>query len=186
MRFIVIDGMDGAGKDTHALMLKKKCRDCGQTVILRSHPESDNIYGRKAKDALLGKGKFNKITASVFYAIDVIRSVYLYHGKADNVIFVRYLFGVAYLPYPLAKLLYKFFSLFLPTSDYMFFLDLKPDKALKRISKRDDQEIFENLDDLMKVREKIKKLSSGWKVINTKGSIDDVQEEMEKYFKNSV
>ncbi len=68
----------------------------------------------------------------------------------------------------------------------MFFLDLKPDKALKRISKRDDQEIFENLDDLMKVREKIKKLSSGWKVINTKGSIDDVQEEMEKYFKKSV
>lgn len=186
MRFIVIDGLDGAGKDTHAYMLKEKCRDCGETVILRSHPESDNIYGRKAKDALLGKGKFNKIAASVFYTFDVIRSVRLYHGKADNVIFVRYLLGVAYLPYPMAKLLYKFFSLFLPTSNYMFFLDLKPDEALKRISKRDDQEIFENLDDLIKVREKVMKLSSGWKVINTSGNIDDVQEEMEKYFKISV
>lgn len=183
MRFIVIDGLDGAGKDTHALMIKEKCKKCGETVILRSHPENDNIYGRKAKEALLGKGKFNKISASVFYAFDVIRSVHLYYGKADNVIFVRYLFGVAYLPIPLAKLLYKFFSLVLPTSDYMFFLDLKPEEALKRISKREDQEIFENIKDLIKVRDKVMKLSCGWKVINTAGSVLEVQEEMEDILK---
>ena len=184
MRFIVIDGLDGVGKDTHALMIKEKCRDCGETVILRSHPENDNIYGRKAKEALLGKGKFHKISATVFYAFDVIRSLHLYYGKADNVIFVRYLFGVAYLPIPLAKLLYKFFSMVLPTSDYMFFLDLEPEEALKRISMRDDHEIFENIDDLVNVREKVMKLSYGWKVINTAGSISEVQEEMEKYLKN--
>ena len=184
MRFIVIDGLDGVGKDTHALMIKEKCSECGETVILRSHPEIDNFYGRKAKKALLGKGKFNKITASIFYAFDVIRSVHLYYGKADNLIFVRYLFGVAYLPIPLAKLLYKFFSLVLPTSDYMFFLDLEPEEALKRISKRKDHEIFENIEDLLKVREKVMEISYGWKVINTEGSISDVQEEMEKYLKN--
>lgn len=183
MRFIVIDGLDGVGKDTHALMMKEKCLKCGQTVILRSHPENDNVYGRKAKEALLGKGRFNKITASVYYACDVIRSVHLYHGKADNVIFVRYLFGVAYLPLPLAKLLYKFFFLVLPTSNYMFFLDLKPEQALERIAHREDHEIFENLDDLIKVRDKVLELSSKWKVINTSGSIQEVQEEMEKYFK---
>jgi dTMP kinase len=182
MRFIVIDGLDGVGKDTHALMIKEKCLKCGQSVILRSHPENDNIYGRKAKNALLGQGKFNKISASIYYAFDVIRSVHLYHGKADNVIFVRYLFGVAYLPLPLAKLLYKLFYLVLPTSNYMFFLDLKPEEALKRISKREDHEIFENLNDLVNVREKVLNLSQGWKVINTAGSVEEVQNEIENYF----
>lgn len=184
MRFIVIDGLDGVGKDTHAQMIKNKCRQCGQTVILRSHPESDNYYGRKAKKALLGKGKFNKINASLYYAFDVIRSVHLYYGKADNVIFVRYLFGVAYLPIPLAKLLYKFFSIVLPTSKYMFFLDLEPGKALERISKRDQKEIFENFEDMVKVREKVLKLSRGWKIVNTSGSVSEVQKEIEKHFNN--
>jgi dTMP kinase len=181
MRFIVIDGLDGVGKDTHAQIIKNKYLESGQSVILRSHPEKDNYYGRKAKKALLGKGKINKISASIYYTFDVIRSVRMYHGKADNVIFVRYLFGVAYLPLPLAKLLYKFFSIALPTSNYMFFLDLEPEKALKRISQRDDQEMFENLEDLFKVREKVLKLSKGWKVINTSGSITEVQEEIDGY-----
>lgn len=181
MRFIVIDGLDGAGKDTHAQMIKKKYLDAGQSVILRSHPEKDNFYGRKAKKALLGKGKINKLSASIYYAFDVIRSVQLYYGKADNLIFVRYLFGVAYLPLPLAKLLYKFFSVILPTSNYMVFLDLQPEEALKRISQRDDQEMFENLEDLFKVREKVLELAKDWKVINTSGSISQVQEEIDEF-----
>jgi dTMP kinase len=64
----------------------------------------------------------------------------------------------------------------------MFFLDLKPEEALKRISDREDHEIFENFDDLVKVREKVLKLSQGWKVINTSGSVEEVQKEIEKYF----
>jgi dTMP kinase len=107
----------------------------------------------------------------------------LHHGRADNVIFVRYLFGVAYLPFPLAKLLYKFFSIVLPTSNYMFFLDLEPDEALKRLSNRKEKEMFENLADLHEVREKVRKLSKGWKVINTTKSIEDVQKEIDKYLK---
>ncbi|MCE5213104.1 MAG: thymidylate kinase [Methanobacterium sp.] len=181
MRFIVIDGLDGVGKDTHAQMIKEKYLENGQSVILRSHPEKDNYYGRKAKKALLGKGKINKIIASTYYAFDVIRSVHKYHGKADTVIFVRYLFGVAYLPLPLAKFLYKFFSIVLPTSDYMFFLDLEPEDALKRISEREDQEMFENLEDLFKVRKKVLSLSKGWKVINTSRSITEVQEDIDQY-----
>lgn len=181
MRFIVIDGLDGVGKDTYAQIIMKKYLDEGQSVILRSHPEKDNYYGLKAKKALLGKGKLNKISASIYYALDVIRSVRLYHGKADNVIFVRYLFGVAYLPLPLAKLLYKFFSTVLPTSDYMFFLDLEPEEALKRLSNRDEKEMFENLSDLYDVRAKVHKLSKGWKVINTSKSIEEVQLEIDHY-----
>ncbi len=179
MRFIIIDGLDGAGKDTHANLIGQKYLSKGENVILRSHPENDNSYGLRAKDALLGRGKLNKIKASIYYALDVIRSVRLYYEKSDNVIFVRYLMGVAYLPFPLAKLFYKFFSIVLPTSDYMFFLDVGPKESLKRLLEREDDEMFENLDDLIKVRAKQLKLAKGWYIINADESIEEVQKEIE-------
>jgi len=175
MRFIVVDGMDGAGKDTHAWMIKKRYEERGETVIIRSHPAMDTRYGRRAKKALLGKGKINHIRAAIYYALDVIHSIKKYYGKADNLIVVRYLVGVAYLPYPLAKILYKFFTLFLPTSPYMFFLDVKPEEALRRINGRREREMFENVEELRKVRKKALKLVKNWHIIDTHRSIEDVQ-----------
>lgn len=174
MRFIVIDGLDGSGKDTQANLIKQKYLEYGESVILRSHPSSDNKYGIKAKNALLGKGKLNKTKASIYYAFDVIRSVRMYNKKADTVIFVRYLMGVAYLPFPLAKLFYKIFATFLPTSEYMFFLDVAPEEAFRRLQSRNDEEMFENIEDLTNVRKKVLKLAQGWHVINGTGSINDI------------
>jgi dTMP kinase len=82
--------------------------------------------------------------------------------------------GVAYLPFPLAKLFYKLFETILPTSEYMFFLDVEPQEALKRIQTREDEEMFENLQDLIKVREKVLKLADGWHIINATCSIENV------------
>jgi dTMP kinase len=178
MRFIVVDGLDGSGKDTQANLISQKYLEEGETVILRSHPSSDNKYGIKAKKSLLGKGKFNKTKASIYYALDVIRSVRMYYGKADTVIFVRYLMGVAYLPFILAKLFYKIFETILPTSQYMFFLDVTPEEALKRLQSREEEEIFENIDDLIKVRKKALKLANNWYIINSNHSIKDVQKEI--------
>ncbi len=179
MRFIIVDGLDGAGKDTHAELIRKRYLGKGDKVILRSHPEDDNPFGIKAKNSLLGKGKLNYIKASFYYALDVIRSVRLYNKKGDTLIVVRYLMGVAYLPLPLAKVFYKFFSTILPTSKYMFFLDVDPEESLKRISKRNETEMFENLDDLIKVREKALKLAKNWNIINTCQSIKEVQNQIE-------
>ena len=180
MRFIIIDGLDGAGKDTHANLIRNRYLNKGDKVILRSHPEDDNNFGIKAKSSLLGEGKLNYIKASIYYAFDVIRSVRKYYGKGDDtLIVVRYLMGVAYLPLPLAKLLYKFFATILPTSNYMFFLDVEPQESLKRLAKRNEKEMFENLDDLVKVREKALKLASNWNIINTCYSIEEVQKQIE-------
>jgi dTMP kinase len=181
MRFIIIDGLDGSGKDTQANLIKKKYLERCESVILRSHPSTDNSYGLKAKKALLGDGKPNKIKASFYYALDVIRSVRIYHNKADTVIFVRYLMGVAYLPFPLAKLLYKFFETILPTSKYMFFLDIEPEEALKRLQSRDNQELFENLQDLIKVRKKALKLAQKWYIINANESIENIQKQINSF-----
>ncbi len=180
-RFIIIDGLDGSGKDTQANLVRKKYLEMSESVILRSHPTIDNKYGIKAKKALLGDGKLNKFKASIYYALDVIRSVRMYHGRADNVIFVRYLMGVAYLPFPIAKILYKFFETILPTSKYMFFLDIKPEEALERLKSRDEQETFENLQDLIKVRKKALKLAQKWYIINANDNIDNIYKQINSF-----
>jgi dTMP kinase len=179
MRFIIIDGLDGAGKDTHARLIVEKYAAYGEKVIFRSHPESDNSYGLKAKEALLGEGKLNHIKASIYYALDVIRSLRLYHDPAESpsntLVFSRYLLGVAYLPNPLGKILYKILAAVLPTTAYMFFLDVTPEESLRRLSEREEHEMFENLDDLIKTREKALELVDDWYIINTCGSIENVQ-----------
>ncbi len=175
MRFIIIDGLDGCGKSTQAKFIQKKYLSQGESVILREHPSQDNTYGLKAKKALLGRGKINKIKASLYYAMDVIRSVRKYNGKTDNIIMVRYLMGVAYLPFPVAKLLYNFFTLILPTSEYMFFLDLEPEESLKRMSQREEEEMFENIDDLIEVRKKARELAHDWHIIEASGNIENVR-----------
>lgn len=175
MRLIIVDGLDGVGKDTHAQLIKKRYEAKGERVALRSHPESDNFFGKKAKKALLGHGKINKLKASVFYMLDVLRSIKKYYGKkdVDTLIMVRYLMGTAYLSSKLAKIAYKLFESFVPTSDYMFFLDAPPGKLLERVKERKETEMFETLNELVKVRKKALSLAKNWNIINTVQSAEN-------------
>ena len=169
MRLIIVDGLDGVGKDTHAKLIKERYEKKGEMVIIRSHPESDNFYGMKTKKALLGKGKVNRLIASVFYAFDVLRSLRMYYRnqECDTLILVRYLMGTAYLPKGLAQFAYGVFERFVPTSEYMFFLDAEPDELLERIKTREEREMFETYDELVRVRKKAIDLARGWYIIDT-------------------
>jgi len=175
MRLIIVDGLDGAGKDTHANLIKKRYEGKGEKVTIRSHPTSDNYFGRKAKNALLGQGKFNKFQASIFYMLDVLRSLRKYYGKKDvgTLVMVRYLMGTAYLPEKFAKFGYRFFANFVPTSEYMFFLDVSPEIVLKRFEERKEKEIFETFEELVKVRRKALMLVKNWNIVDTSRSIED-------------
>ena len=174
MQLIIVDGLDGVGKDTQAGLIKKRYENLGKKVIIRSHPESDNFFGRKAKKALMGKGKINKLKASVFYMMDVLRSINKYYRKKDidTLIMVRYLVGTAYLPKKLAEIAYKFFENFVPTSEYMFFLDASPEVLFKRIEKRTEKEMFETLEEFENVRKKAIHLVRNWYIIDISGSIN--------------
>ena len=44
-KFIVIDGLDGSGKDTQVNLLAEAYKKKGRDVIVRSHPCSDNKFG---------------------------------------------------------------------------------------------------------------------------------------------
>ena len=181
MRLIIVDGVDGVGKDTHAFLIRERYEQNGEKVIIRSHPESDNYFGVKAKKALLGQGKINRLKASIFYAFDVLRSIRLYYRKPqqNTLILVRYLMGIAYLPKVSGRIAYKVFEKLVPTSSYMFFLDATPEVLLERIKHRKEKEMFETYDALVRVRKKALDLAKGWYIIDTSEPIKDTYAKIE-------
>jgi len=190
MKFIVVDGIDGSGKDTQAKFIYEKYMDDfnnfqrDKVVTLRSHPELDNNFGKISHNALLKKGKLNKLIAGIFYVLDVIRSLIIYYPKSDILIFSRYLLGIIYLPKPLVKIVYAILSFILPTSEYMFFLDVHPKEAMKRILKRNsnesmDLQAFENEKSLEECRKKAFLITKNWKKVNGCENRDNVWEKIE-------
>ena len=182
MRLIVVDGLDGVGKDTHAQLIKQRYETKSEVVVIRSHPTSDNYFGRKAKMALLGSGKRNRLKASVFYALDVLRSLRIYyrHPQQDTLIMVRYLVGTAYLPGGLGRLAYQVFEKLVPLSEYMFFLDASPKVLQERIGLRSEKEMFETYASLVKVRKRALLLVKSWHVVNTNRSIEETFDDINK------
>ena len=182
--FIIVDGLDASGKSTQALRLYNFLRNHRKTVFLRFHPSNDNFFGVKAKQFLYLKGKSAHFAAAFFYMLDVIRSISLYSWRRyDYMIFVRYLMGTAYLPSPLHRIGYHFFASIVPTSNLMFFLDVSPEEAYRRIQQtRDRREMFENLEELERIRRKALDLASidKWTITNANKSISEVEKEIRK------
>jgi dTMP kinase len=168
--FVVIDGLDASGKSTQGISLYKHLRMSGKTACLRIHPSNDNLFGAEAKQFLHSRGKSAHFASALFYMLDVIRSILLYSWRRyDYVIFVRYLLGTAYLPSPLHKIGYYSFASIVPTSEYMFFLDVRPEEADRRIRRvRSTLEMFESLENLKQVRRKALFLVStgNWRIID--------------------
>jgi dTMP kinase len=179
---IVIDGLDASGKSTQALSLYKTLEKNAKMVFIRIHPSDDNLFGVKARQFLYLRGKSAHFASAFFYMLDVIRSILLYSWqKYDCIIFVRYLMGTAYLPSPVHTIAYHFFASTVPTSDFMFFLDVRPEEAERRIRQtRDRFEMFENLEDLEKTRRKALSLAQigKWRIINASKSTRDVENEI--------
>jgi len=175
MRFIVIDGLDGSGKDTQALLLSDFLSKKSDPVIIRAHPAQDNFFGSASRKALTKKGFIMRIAATLFYGLDVVRSVLLYCKGDNTVIFVRYLLACAYLPGPIITPTYRLVGSILPTSDEMFFLDVQPQEALRRVKLRGEkEEMFETLFQMEKVRERAKLITGDWIIVDGNEPADKV------------
>ncbi len=183
MALIIIYGLDGCGKSTQAALMLRFLKKMKKTACLRVHPETDNWFGVQARRYLYSEGTSAHFASAMFYMVDVIRSVLLYSWRrADFIIFVRYLMGTAYLPSPLHSIAYNFFATLVPKSNFMFFLDVYPEKAASRITKnRAQTEMFENLVALKKVRAKALALTrfSNWIIVDSNGSIDKTASNLE-------
>ena len=182
-KFIVIDGLDGSGKDTQVRLLCEMYKKQGRDVTVRSHPCSDNRYGRKSKEALLRTGKINHLLATVYFGLDAVRSVVKYsrNDKVDVLIFSRYILAVMYLPDVVNTIVYKIVAFVLPTSDCMFFLDVTPEESLRRIgSRHEETEMFENIESLRENRLKSQKFTYNWNVISGDDSPEIISQKIIK------
>lgn len=186
MVFVVIDGLDASGKSTQARLLLDFLESRGQTAFLRGHPSADNFFGIMTEEFLYLRGKSAHLASAFFYMLDVIRSIVLYAWRRyDYVIFVRYLMGTAYLPSPLHRFVYHFFAFIVPTSNFMFFLDISPQEAYRRIQQaRKKREMFENLEELKRTRRKALSLAliGHWKIIDADRPQKEVEEEIRETF----
>jgi dTMP kinase len=179
---VVIDGLDASGKSTQAEMFAEHLKSRGKTYVLRSHPNDDNFFGVKGRDYLFIEGKKAHIAASLFYLADVIRSITLYAWRrVDYVIFVRYLMGTAYLPAPVHKLAYHFFSKIAPTKGSLIYLNVSPAEAFRRVvNNRVKTERFETIDELSKMANKALDLVSDgkWTIVEGDRSISEIHEDI--------
>ena len=176
---IVIDGLDASGKTTQAYRLTRFLQSQGKTFCLRVHPSADNLLGVNAKRFLQARGRSAHFASAFFYMLDVLHSVLHYSWRDyDFVIFVRYLMGTAYLPSPLDKLAYHFFATIVPKPDKLFFIDIKPELAYKRISKRTNNalEMFEKPEALERIRQRGLGLASlgKWLIIDGEKPANEV------------
>jgi len=187
---IVIDGLDASGKSTQALGLYDFLKGHGGTVCLRFHPSDDNFLGVNARRFLYLEGKKAHSAAALFYMLDVIRSILLYSWRRyDYTVFVRYLMGTAYLPSPLHRIAYHFFTSTVPTSNLMFFLDVSPEEANRRIQREHRRrEMFESLEELKRIRRKALCLAliGKWKIIDADRPVETVSIEIRKSLLASI
>ncbi len=160
-RLVVVDGLDGCGKDTHADAMKKLMEADGQDVTVISHP-SNKRFGRLSKQALQGSGHVPRAMATIFYTMDVLGSVARFNRSREGTyIFVRYILGTAYLPRFLAPTGYRLFRRLLPFPDIAIFIDIDPSVALRRIETRDHKrEMFETKEKLESVRKVARALTA--------------------------
>jgi dTMP kinase len=179
---VVIDGLDASGKSTQGMSLYLRIRAQGKSACLRIHPSEDNFFGAKTKEFLYLEGKKAHFASALFYMLDVVRSILLYSWRRyDYVIFVRYLMGTAYLPSPLHRIGYQFFALTVPTSEYMFFLDVDPEEAYRRIKRtRSATEMFESLESLRLIRSKALCLVSPgrWRILDGNKPVKSIENEI--------
>lgn len=167
-KLVVVDGLDGCGKDSHARRIRELIEAEGRSVVIISHP-SRRRFGALSKRALQGSGHVPRVLATIFYTLDVLLSVARFNREKDGTfVFVRYTLGTAYLPRRLAPAGYRVFRNLLPLPNLAIFIDIDPDVAMRRIEGRDHKrEMFETMEKLVSVRQVAKELAGNeWTVID--------------------
>ena len=184
----VVDGMDGCGKSSAADFIKEQLEAGGRKVLLITHPNRDIKVGKKEAAWLLKEGTFAKMVATQYYIRDVFHSVRIMKKNRktqeyDDIIFVRYIMAVSYVPKSLSKFAYKLFKVILPEPDVKFFVDVTAETAMARIDCRgEDIESFENLEDLTKTREKMRAFFyDNWKLVDNNGTPEETLAQLSDY-----
>ncbi len=200
-KLIVIDGLDGSGKNTQSKELYKRLLAAGKKVRLVSFPDYDSPACTPVKMYLGGEfgsdpEAVNSYAASTFFAVDRFASFRLDWKKDydDGAIIIANRYTTANAIHQLTKLpeeeheaflqwLYdfEFVKLGLPAPDFTLLLQVPVEKSLELIDHRgENKDIHENKEHLKKAAKAAGACVKawGWKTlscVNEKGEMYSVE-----------
>ncbi len=190
--FIVLEGIDGAGKSTQAFLLEKYFKSKNRKVFVTREP-TDGIVGGIIRAALNKKLKLSQRTMQILFSAD--RSEHEEEIKARLkanyvVICDRYFYStIAYGMVELNKdWLIQLNSQFLQPH-VTILLDVPAEIALRRVNKRFSKTIFEKINYLEKVRKNFLELKKNFKnyyIVDGTKSIQEVNEKILKIIKKKL
>ena len=192
-RFIVFEGIDGAGKTTQIERLASRLRSEGRKVAVTAEPTA-SVSGGILRDALGGLQKRTDCEMAAMFLLDRIfhnvnpSGIRALLAEGYDVICDRYYYSsMAYQGSRTDAAWVRDMNLRCPEitrPDLCIFLDLAPEESLRRIGReRTSTEIYEKKDILETVRncffEVFASLDDNVIVIDTTGqSIDEVAEKV--------
>ena len=179
--------MDGSGKSTVGDMVTERLEAQGRRVLYVTHPNKDCFWGRLELKFLHIDGVPAVAVTTALYITDVVCSLFRarHHRKDyDDVVFVRYIMAVSYMPEKIVRKGYDIISRILPMPDVKIFVDVDAETAMSRIEARsEDRETFEQVEKLDKVRSKMLMLTEcGWHVIDNSRSLEYTSECVDRIF----
>lgn len=158
-KFIVFEGIDGAGKTTQIQLLAKRLTESGVDVDVSAEPTT-NESGKALRRALSGQEKKSYCEMAAMFVLDRIghnAEISKLVAEGKTVISDRYYYSsLAYQGKATDYDWVRAMNINCPEirrPDVCIYLDLTPEESLKRISNgRESVEIYENLEKLTDVR----------------------------------
>ena len=191
-KFIVFEGIDGAGKTTQIQLLAKRLRESGVDVDVSAEPTT-NESGKALRRALSGQDKKRYCEMAAMFVLDRIGHNYEIRELVDagkTVISDRYYYSsLAYQGKATDYNWVRTMNIDCPDirrPDVCIYLDLTPEESLKRISNgRESVEIYENLEKLTEVRasfyytiEYLRKDGEQIFIVDASRSIEEISDEI--------
>ncbi|NJE26016.1 dTMP kinase [Thermococcus sp. MV5] len=193
--FIVLEGIDGAGKSTQAKMLAKWFEERGYEVVLTKEP-TDTAFGKLIRRLVLTGGKegiidgarVSKEAEALLFAADRAEHVKKLIEPALNagkvVISDRYFYSSLAYQWARGLDLNWLINLngFAPRADLVILLDLPVKESIKRINGRSIKSEFDKIVELQKkVRENYLKLAEKFneiRIINALAPVEDIHNDI--------
>lgn len=196
-KFIVFEGIDGAGKTTQIKLLRDKLAARGIECFITAEP-TDMPSGKLIREALSGRVKTTTAEMADMFARDRVihnkdeeKGIDSHLRRGVCVISDRYYYSS--LAYQGSELGYETVAALnldnpdIRTPDICLFLDLSPEKSLERIGKRADTptEIYENYDYLEKTRkmffdvfDRLRARGEHIEIIDASGSAEEISDKI--------
>ncbi len=193
-KFIVLEGLDGAGLSTQAALLAHHLKDSGFPVLLTKEP-TNGLIGGLSKAALRGEFSTSPKSLQLLFCADrahhLEKDIEPALARGKMVVCDRYLFSTLAYGYA-SKVNYKwlrYINLSFRLPDIGIFIDVNSSTSIVRISDQEESlELFEEKEKLNQVRQAYLHISKEFHLKKVDGNrdIDTVSSNINKIIEKAI